>query len=544
MPEHHQYVFIGSGVAGVTAAKRLLENNPQTSILMLDAGPEVKAKDRRFWWDYLIFERKPYDFTYDIPGQSITQGDINWGYYGSRVMAYGGSTVHWGAWCLRYKPEDFNLFSNTGEGADWPINYEDLSPSSGNGPDYYLEAEKFLSVCGDPCETWNTEVRHHRPYPRPPFDWTAADGVMIEAFKNCGIEPGKMPIARYRKCMTTGTCKYCPFGSRFSAQYILDDLRDEPSYQNFVQRSNSPVMKIIAGDGKRIEAIEVLDAASGEVKTITADTFIVCSGTYESSKLLMRSTSAGWPNGLGNNHDLLGRHIVSHSFLRVKGSTPKNPEHWLQEYDFPTLMSRTYDSPAYQKDGKIFIFKNRVLPNTDVAKLMMEGKSREEIDAILGGPMEMELQAFYEEKGQFRNRLTPLPTKDRFGLPLTKIEYQRDPRFVERATNRLKLMNAVLEEMGYKIESSGWDDPGGHHATSTCRMGETPEEGVTDKDMKVFGTDNLYVCSNAAFPSCTAVNPTLTLTAMSLRLGDHLIQQANMGRKSEHDYEHTHTGSA
>lgn len=524
MPQHHQYVLIGSGVAGITVAKRLLENDPGTSILMLDAGPEVKAKDRRYWWDYVIFERKPYDYTYDIDGESVTQGDINWGYVGSRVMAYGGSTMHWGAWCMRYKPEDFNLFTNTGEGADWPINYEDLSPGAGqSGTDYYFEAEKYLSVCGDPEESWNQDMRNHRPYPRPSFKWTAADGVMVEAFKKCGIEPGKMPIARYRKCMTTGTCKYCPFGSRFNAQYILDELRAEPRYSNFVQRCNSPVMKVVAGEGSRIEAVEYLDAQSGQLHTVTADTFIVCSGTYESTKLLMRSTSAQWPNGIGNNHDLLGRHIVSHSFLRVKGSTPKNPEHWLQEYDFPTLMSRTYDSPAYQKDGKIFIFKNRVLPNTDVAKLMMEGKSREKIDEILGGPMQMELQAFYEEKGRFENRLTPLSTKDRFGLPLTKIEYHRNPLFVERANNRLGLMKKVFNEMGYDIERSFWDDPGGHHATSTCRMGRSPEEGVTDKDMKVFGTDNLYVCSNAAFPSCTAVNPTLTLTAMSLRLGDHLI---------------------
>lgn len=525
MSEHHQYVFIGSGVAGITVAKRLLENNPLTSILMLDAGPEVKAKDRRYWWDYLITERKPYDFTYDIPGESITQGDINWGYVGSRVMAAGGSTIHWGAWCVRYKPEDFNLFTNTGEGADWPINYEDLSPADGNGHDYYLEAERYLSVCGDPQESWNQHMRGGQSYSRPPFPWTAADGVMIEGFEKCGIEPGKMPIARYRKCMTTGTCKYCPFGSRFNAQYILDELKAEPKYEYFQQRCNSPVMKVIAGEGSKIEAIEYLDTKTGHTKTITADTFIVCSGTYESSKLLMRSTAPQWPNGIGNNHDLLGRHIVSHSFLRVKGTTPTNPEHWVQEYDFPTLMSRTYDSPEYQKDGKIFMFKNRVLPNTDIAKLMMAGKSRQEIDQILGGPMELELQAFYEEKGQFRNRLTPLKTRDRFGLPLTKIEYERDPRFERRAHSRLELMKNVFKAMDYEIVSSRWDDPGGHHATSTCRMGETPEHGVTDKDMKVFGTDNLYVCSNAAFPSCTAVNPTLTLTAMSLRLGDHLINQ-------------------
>ena len=157
---------------------------------------------------------------------------------------------------------------------------------------------------------------------------------------------------------------------------------------------------------------------------------------------------------------------------------------------------------------------------------MIDGNSRQQVQAIMAGPMQMELQAFYEEKGLYHNRLVPKAATNRFGLPLTEIQYTRDPRFAERATKRLTLMQAVIKEMGYAIEYSKWDDPGGHHATSTCRMGATPEEGVTDRDMKVFGTDNLYVCSNAAFPSCTAVNPTLTLTAMSMRLGDHLIGEA------------------
>jgi choline dehydrogenase-like flavoprotein len=39
----------------------------------------------------------------------------------------------------------------------------------------------------------------------------------------------------------------------------------------------------------------------------------------------------------------------------------------------------------------------------------------------------------------------------------------------------------------------------------------------------VFGTDNLYVCSNAAHPTCAAVNPTLTLVAVTLKLTDHLL---------------------
>lgn len=527
MTEHFQFVFVGSGVAATTVSKRLLEKNSQTSILMLDAGPKVEAKKRRYWWDYLIFDRKPYDYCYDIPGENDTVGNIDWVYPSSRVMAYGGSTMHWGAWAIRYKPEDFNLYSNTQEGADWPIEYTDLSPPDAEGTgktDYYFEAENYLSVCGDDSESWNQEMRSGRPYPRPDFGWTEADGAMIEGFEECGIEPGKMPIARYRKCMTTGTCKYCPFGSRFNAQYVLDELLAEPRYCNLEQRCRATVTRVVTGGDGDVEAIEYIDRATGETHTVTADTYVLAAGTYECSKLLMRSTGPKWENGVGNKYDLVGRHIVSHSFLRVKGRTTNNKRHWLQEYDFPTLMSRTYDSPSYQKDGKIFLFKNRVTPNVDIARLMMQGKSRGEIDDVLGGPMDLELQAFYEEKGQFQNRLIPKPGTNKFGLPLTRIEYQRDPRFPERATKLLGLMNDVFKAMDYEVVQSYWDDPSGHHATSTCRMGETPEDGVTDRDMKVFGTSNLFVCSNAAFPSCTAVNPTLTLTAMSLRLGDHLIQ--------------------
>jgi choline dehydrogenase-like flavoprotein len=281
------------------------------------------------------------------------------------------------------------------------------------------------------------------------------------------------------------------------------------------------------GEKSKVEAIEYLDTQTGEQKRIHADIFIVCSGTYESAKLLMRSTSSHWVNGIGNDHDLVGRFIVSHSFLHVKGRTPNNPEHWLQELDFPTLMSRSYDTERDQLEGKIFLFKNRIFPNVDIADLMIKGNTRQQIDEILSGPLVMELQAFYEEKGQYNNRLTLGAGTNRFGLPLTKINYVRDSKFPERATNRLDLMKKVIEAMGYELVDSGWDDPGGHHATSTCRMAETPEEGVTDRNMKVFGTENLYVCSNAVFPNCTAVNPTLTLTAMSMRLGDHLIAGGN-----------------
>ena len=167
-------------------------------------------------------------------------------------------------------------------------------------------------------------------------------------------------------------------------------------------------------------------------------------------------------------------------------------------------MSRTYDSPEQQQEGKIFLFKNRVLPNVDIASLMKQGKTRDEIRAVLSGPMVFDLQAFYEEKGQYRNRLVERGGTNRFGLPLMTVNYLREDKFPERAQSRLALMKPVAEAMACGEVNTKIEDPGGHHATSTCRMGETPEQGVTDKDMKVFGVDNLFVCSNAAFPTCAA----------------------------------------
>jgi choline dehydrogenase-like flavoprotein len=518
MAAHYQYIFIGSGVAAVTVATRLLEKDRSTSILMLEAGPKVATGDRRSWWDYIQTGRKPYDFCYDVQGENKTISKnpaFKWGFEGARIMAYGGSTGHWGAWSVRYKPEDFQLRTNTGEGADWPIAYEDLEA-------YYLQAEHYLSVCGDTSESWN-QHRASSPYPRPDFGWTAADGLMIEGFRKSGIEPGKMPIARYRKCMATGTCKYCPIGSRYTAQGALDDLVDDPRHTHFEQRCLSPVTRLIAGKKSRIDAVEYVDSATGENRTVTGDTIVVCAGTYESPKLLTRSTSPRWKNGIGNDHDLVGRFIVSHSFLRVNGTIPSNKKCWVQEFDFPTLMSRSFDTPEQQLEGKIFLFKNRIFPNTDIAQLMTQGKTRKEIRQVLAGPMTFELQAFYEEKGQFGNRLVARSGTNRFGLPLMDIEYNRDPRFDARAKSRLALMQPVLEAMDAKDIKTTVNDPGGHHASGTCRMAETPEEGVTDKHMKVFGTDNLFVCSNAAFPTCSAVNPTLTLTALSMRLGDYLV---------------------
>ena len=60
-----------------------------------------------------------------------------------------------------------------------------------------------------------------------------------------------------------------------------------------------------------------------------------------------------------------------------------------------------------------------------------------------------------------------------------------------------------------------------HHAGGTMRMSDDGS-GVVDTDLRFEALDNLYVADNSVAPFIPAANPALTLSALSLRLADHL----------------------
>ena len=48
-------------------------------------------------------------------------------------------------------------------------------------------------------------------------------------------------------------------------------------------------------------------------------------------------------------------------------------------------------------------------------------------------------------------------------------------------------------------------------------MGQDEKSGVIDKDNKVFGYKNLYVCDGSTISANPGVNPSLTITALTER---------------------------
>ncbi len=67
-----------------------------------------------------------------------------------------------------------------------------------------------------------------------------------------------------------------------------------------------------------------------------------------------------------------------------------------------------------------------------------------------------------------------------------------------------------------------------HHAAGTLRMPYKARHdasfnyaSVVDEDLRVAGTQNLYVCDMSVMPLSTAANPVRTLAALALRLSRH-----------------------
>ena len=62
-------------------------------------------------------------------------------------------------------------------------------------------------------------------------------------------------------------------------------------------------------------------------------------------------------------------------------------------------------------------------------------------------------------------------------------------------------------------------------------MGRGQGDGVVDRNLKIFGTSNVYVVGSSTFPSSGHANPTLTIVQMSLRLADYLANKYNYGSR-------------
>lgn len=64
----------------------------------------------------------------------------------------------------------------------------------------------------------------------------------------------------------------------------------------------------------------------------------------------------------------------------------------------------------------------------------------------------------------------------------------------------------------------------GIHQSGTTRIADSPEKGVVDKELKLWGCENVYVCSSSVFPTSGQANSTFLLGAFAVRLAKHITE--------------------
>lgn len=451
--DRYDLCIIGSGFAGTFLGLRAVDLGLRT--VMVEAGSSPTRDGSA--------ETLESSFKFD------NSGSQSYPVNGTRAIAVGGASRHWGGVTTRLWPEDFRMQSEFGRLVDWPISFDDVLP-------YYCEAERLLLARGYPAVPGAEPVRDCA-YPQEKPGIYRDPGVAIE-----DKSVAYFPVAHSRR------------GGNFAVR-LLDDEIPRFAQSNLGTLSEGrQVTNIVSLDGSTIDHLE-LRRLDGSTERLRAKVFVVAAGVVESCRLLLTSRSSWFPEGLGNRHGQLGHYFNVHPSLQTKFDLR-------QDLDLPHGHHRTCSlNSDYRREGI-----NACQYQLDVLRT---GAAR--------WKAQPEIEPNYESYVTLSGR-----RKDPFGVPIPEVHFgysTRDQRTLERNYKSLK---AAKQALGVPGGASNEHDRWRAHPAGTCRMGFDEATGVVNRHNRVFGLDNLFVSGACTFPTSGTANPTNTVVALTLRLAEHL----------------------
>jgi choline dehydrogenase-like flavoprotein len=270
--------------------------------------------------------------------------------------------------------------------------------------------------------------------------------------------------------------------------------------------------------GRQVTTVHV--ERDGEPERYTADIVVLSCGAINSAALLLRSASDQHPRGLANRSDVVGRHYMCHnnSAMIALSRHPNNTRfqktlalndfyHASAEWDFPM--------GHIQMLGKSDLETLKAGAPRFAPGLVLDQMAHHALDFWLTS----------EDLPDAQNRV--LVNRDG-GITLQYTPNNREGH--SRLAAKLKglLAHAGCHEhffenslyLGKKIPLAGTA-----HQCGTVRFGRDPLTSALDTNCKAHELDNLYVVDSSFFVSSTAVNPSLTIIANAMRVGDHLLER-------------------
>jgi choline dehydrogenase-like flavoprotein len=511
-------VVVGSGPAGALVAHRLADAGHD--VVVLEAGPRFDPADRREAMEESL--RPGGGPVWDVGGERdayTSTGERHYPLNAARVKGVGGSTLHWQGMVMRLHERDFELASRHGVGADWPIGYDDLRP-------YYADAERALGVAGAVDNPYAPP--REEPYPMSAFPPSHSDSIFADACEALGIDMHSVPNARNSEpydgaspCVGYGTCKpVCPSGAKYTAERHVE--KAVAAGARVVDRA--PVQRLEHDEaGERVTAA-VYATPDGTEHRQPADQFVVAAGGVETPRLLLLSSSPTYPDGLANSSGLVGRYFMDHLFAGMGGryDAPTRQNH----VGFNTSESHQFYDDDEPVEGLKIEFLNYAGPSPVVEATRAETWGDDLLSRLRDSyGTHIALGALVEQLPRADNYVGLDESRtDDHGNPVPEVHWSVDER-TKRALDRAnEIQRDVLAELGVDPEwTVGPENTGpAFHHMGTTRMGTDPAASVVDADCRTHDLGNLWVAGSSVFPTGGAMNPTLTIAALSLRLAETL----------------------
>ncbi len=516
MTAHFDIIVIGSGAGGATLAQRLAPTGK--SILILERGEHL-PREADNWSSKAVFIDRKYrthEHWFDKRMKPFTPNCHYW---------VGGNTSFYGAALMRLRKGDFEEQTHGGGlSPAWPIDYADLNP-------YYAEAERTWRVHGargvDPSEQPDDP-----PYAYPAVTNDPGIERLKTHFENIGWRPFSLPLGvnldetkpLTSPCIRCHTCGGypCLLKAKSDARTLaVEPLLDLP---NVTLLTGRKAIKLETDPTGRTVTEVVCTTEQGEERW-KGDIVVAAAGAVNTAALLLNSANGAHPNGLANGSDQVGRNYMFHTLTAMLSLTLAP-----LDADFPKTLAVNdfyWRDPAGGYD----------LPMGHIQ--LLEYMSGQTLEGQVSDWLPPALVPDVFSNAVAERLLSFLVISEDLPMPDNRVRLGPDGAIiVDYQHNNLEGHDRLVRRLADGLEGfTSHTHPlsqhhlqfdsllplyGTAHQAGTVRFGTDPAASVLDPWCKAHELDNLYVVDSGFFVTSAAVNPTLTIVANAMRVGDHL----------------------
>ncbi|MBG6147412.1 choline dehydrogenase-like flavoprotein [Labrenzia sp. EL_142] len=522
-------LIIGAGASGAAIAWSLLETRMR--ILCLEQGEHLQDRDfpsRREDYElsrYGEFSCDPnvrkLKQDYPVNSQNSCITPVNWN-------GVGGSTINFLGHWPRMKPSDFRTRSLDDVAEDWPVDYATLEP-------FYDLNDENTGVSG---LGGNPGYPDYSP-PLPPIPIGKLGQTLAKGFNELGWHwwPSDVAILSQdrdgrQKCVNAGTCDLgCAAGAKGGTNFTYWPVLENAGVE---LRTRSRVREILIDQETGFATGVLYHGADGQLHEQKAELVVVACNGVGTPRLLLNSKSQLFPDGLANRSGLVGKNLMFHPLTGVAGvfdepmlghEGPMACSILSQEF-YETDRSRDFVRGYGLHSGRSTTPMTYALGGYGIDNPIPWGAEHREImDTVY--PYLAGLTIVSEDLPEEINCVTLDPElTDSDGIPAPKINYRLGENTRRMLRHGEEKATELLLAAGAKRVLAKGDDKvwwrAGWHQMGTCRMGDDPEKSVVNGWGRSHDVKNLFIVDGSIFVTSGAVNPTSTIQALALYIGDRI----------------------